>query len=1588
MNNTDLNHILKGTRYLDIKNLDKNFGVELSHITTSKSTFFIDLSQVGHAELSALSKLLLILSEISKKAHSSNLFLALPTKTKTESELESEDFEKVNKKYRIISNRFKTNNFLKTTGFTNAILKICQINNCSLLVTEKYNFQSSFEENNFYSSFDEEYLFTTKELLEYKYLLPFTIININDDKIPFEEIEQNINKVLSNPERGLNRIDVDILKNVIFYELIKNVQEHSDSEIFIFTIGLISSTSLLKQRQYRIINPVEADYLDWIKSENISSQVEIYFGDIGRGLLNTNFEKKHFEKFGIKSKEDALKWSFDRWSTIKDNEPRRGTKGLYRIKRIINLYNGIFHISTQNHTGGFVKGGHNEAQWNYVKEKIALPGTFIQMKLCPFNEIKDFRFTLSSNSLQREWSTIYTKQNQLDVSIEKIKEFSNLLLIIDLKEVDDFKEFQNILFDNFPRISYLSHPCSVVVYLLTKFNNDLIRLEIESINEWIKNQTKTDSFDLAAGKINEDIYDPILVIGQNNEAFWYGGNQFLIDILNQAYSNYYSNFNINDLDIYSNLHPDFKIRIRQKLENDTRLVQINNTGVITFNFSSLDITFRNQILKSYENNSYELPPNYLFCSPRLEILEKWIDVFSLLQNKEYGFAFTLYLKAKAKLDTLINKKTNTYILIDHIQQMSLAIAFSNLYGIKNENIINVSVDINPNIPRRSKLFPKTAQVIVMTTIISSSESVRRLVKFAKRDMASPILILCLANYRKTRTDKLMTWDDQTPIYSIYQKHQEEKEKLIKDDNYYIRKNESLNSNKILFIGPNLKIESKQEYEFDNHKLIDYLTSIKAFHYNHIGVYRNRHFTFYLNKKKTLRDRSFIWDKLENTINTWKLKNEIKEFYIYVDRSLFSENPKESNLFKFLNSLSSKKVFVIDELPDQIEFELKLNIFYFDFGVITGKTINKILNSWKQIDNLFICILFDQSQNDEFNFYKRLKFISNENQLLRTEDTKVQIDFLFKLNLNHFNSESCPICDHGRALEEYKVDLEYMYNFSEDRQKKLRLISSEMVEKNNFPFDFYFDNQTSNEHELSSEIIKEMFLFKNLLEFGLRFTQGRIQLYKYLYNLSSNLTKEIKNPESKIYAIVYFLSLELHWMQKEPLVFRDFRIIISKICEEIVFIDLRLLERHFSSSTSKLATTGYKSAIRYKYSAITLFRSSNKYLYCNSLSKILLSSFNGNRYSNNLFQNTCYHIISLFKNKYNRSKKYFESISHQISVFKDSHSKFIKENNLPPEEYFDQLITIEFIENITEHVTLETDVKRIIKLKSNAKKYYKHNHPYQISSFSNINLSQIIDEAINDLRVNGRDSIYYEDYLATCNDIKYNWQIVAMYLTSSIQILMKDLSKRVKSSSYFNTLFWKKYTLDLFEGDKIIGKTDDFSTYIDKIDQDPLSYIFYKNEYDNIYNIISKDLILRDSKFLVFLDSFPCNIKEVLQTNLIYHLPKAKIKSKSKDYFAFYPTFNFKLNCDYIYDNLTKRLNKNKLLKDVNCTVEILENLNYIHINISYDCTDENNNNSPNKNGGLSQIKDDALNFGGDLNYKTKTDSTGIFSLEFKLLKYE
>jgi len=685
--------------------------------------------------------------------------------------------------------------------------------------------------------------------------------------------------------------------------------------------------------------------------------------------------------------------------------------------------------------------------------------------------------------------------------------------------------------------------------------------------------------------------------------------------------------------------------------------------------------------------------------------------------------------------------------------------------------------------------------------------------------------------------------------------------------------------------------------------------------------------------------------------------------------------------------------------------------FLDFGTLTGKTIEEILISNPSKEKLLILTVFSQLKDWKTELYKNISTVKSRFKILKeSEQTSlfeiknsaselvekdIDISFvnLFELPIHFYLSIHCPICQHSEALEHFKLKKSnYLKEFANDRKDKLKIKSQDAIPQR--PIDPYGSNKNYSEHLMDSELVIKMYEFKRLLELSLQFTQFRIKLFKKLYKINFNKEEQAKKNDSDLYAFLYLLSFEIIWFQKEPLILRIFRYLSYSVSKYIAQYDINDLTELLSKGNKKL---GFNLATRYKYAAVTVLRSSNKFKFTESIYKIIETSVvkmtTPNIIGNNIFQNTFYHINSIHISEHNNSEKYYSNIENELKMIEKKDLPFttdqsktiklVKSNNLKNQKF----VILYKLEQV--------DI--IKKLKNSILDVYngKTNHPWPSDFF----LSILIDsnkDLLNDIFLNKEEAISYSYFLDFQKELKTNYDKLSMFINSEIIPYLEILDS--KENNLLNSYSYKKLKNNYLS---YIKRQEEFETLIEIGDKNIIELIENHREYINDCNIINDTFINKEdvnkAEIFKLINSVPTDINELV-SNVFENkgFKKCTIDIIDNTY-AFICKSVLTRELNHILKNAIKRQNHNydpeintlksikKDLSNSKISVKGIIVNNYIEILIEYDNTDKFKT-TLNKTGNLNDLNNELKKWNGSA--KWDLQDNGLFQIKLKLVNYD
>ena len=624
----------------------------------------------------------------------------------------------------------------------------------------------------------------------------------------------------------------------------------------------------------------------------------------------------------------------------------------------------------------------------------------------------------------------------------------------------EFDEYREKVRQFLTKVSDMRHPSIHIVYgLPTRLNENWVFEDIESfVDSYIEKIKHQDRHEY-----NEHAYfDPVLIINPKGEIFWIGTN----------------NEEVNKL--LKHLTKQNEGKLKKDVENKTDLITFINDDKELFSLSEgkVFLNFNKNAPIDYLGNVIKLKIkeiSYIFekdkiasLTPNLMLTKGWFPFNIITENlnetilalyslwienrinileKHFPQQIKFALKNKKELlkyevDTeldIIQRQLLQYdikILVESEADKELGNRFLRLLDItESHNYLKVLTDeFDFKKPRRLQIFDSSDYVIILCSLVSSGETLRRMIKSVLRSNATPLTVLSLIDISGSTQleNKVTVWGNEVYYFSKFKDNQ-----LIISGKNVIK---SIEYRSPVWIEEDITYKSERKFEIQN-PLREMIIKSEALHFNHVGKPNARHFTFYFNahrfltfenyefsyienlwekyfpdENKNTNDyeafqnliwRLFMQEKIVENIKDWKSMECTEIWYPDNDYSKGFQKEGEDIAYIIKNGLSIdyKTQFELKAIPrDESIIEnpnnkcgtfLAKNIIVTDWGSLTLETIEKLIlkahtyninrvKNLKDFDkiktlinnsvvenNLLICIFINQIPISKYNYIKEI-----------------------------------------------------------------------------------------------------------------------------------------------------------------------------------------------------------------------------------------------------------------------------------------------------------------------------------------------------------------------------------------------------------------------------------------------------------------------------------------------------------------------------------------------------------------------------------------------------------------------------------------
>lgn len=565
--------------------------------------------------------------------------------------------------------------------------------------------------------------------------------------------------ILTHPSKHILAADGNTLAHVFLKELVENTIDHAGREFALITAWSRPSSINLKEQE---ILKCERNFAAWCLDYPL---IELMVGDSGTGIphsLAGEYKKKrpHFPKELEKASTNTriLAWSLDKWSSRYSAGSKRGTRGLYRVERIVRKYSGCLTIRSESSFVGRDCGFSNPPDYIFQEDLPRSPGTVVHVRLpiIPFErtitrpsnpalhkaiiEVVDF-FNLDwsdeDQAIRDICNRIYER------SEGRLSTRNPICIVADIAFARiERRTLEKLLI----RLVEIAHPIALVVANVKSPSTDSAAETIHSIAEQI---SPLDLKDASAEEAEAlDVRDAVLFQYTDGTSAWLGAPRDLIQHLNNLWENEVISFTS-----LKEVLPDIKARnnLIKQFAEAYHIAHQAQDGGIALNFNREDIRealfnhVSQLLITKVERGQSNAIRSGLFRTPSLEIVGKYTNVRRLLEEVGLDRATAALAHKCARLQELQDAEDIQIIsdwktsrdVIDCFRDSLCEALFLPLDSI-------AFYQVNPgDLP----VIREGSKVILFTDLILTGDSINSLISQVVRTRTVPSLIVAVFDAR-------------------------------------------------------------------------------------------------------------------------------------------------------------------------------------------------------------------------------------------------------------------------------------------------------------------------------------------------------------------------------------------------------------------------------------------------------------------------------------------------------------------------------------------------------------------------------------------------------------------------------------------------------------------------------------------------------------------------------------------------------------------------------------------------------------------------------------------------------------------------
>lgn len=668
--------------------------------------------------------------------------------------------------------------------------------------------------------------------------------------------------ILTHPSGRVSAADGRTLAHVFLKELVENTSDHAGREFALVAAWRRPQGYDVKESE---VFECEREFVSWCRRYPL---IEVIVGDSGDGIPHSLKEEYDNRQPRIpKALADAspntriLAWAFDKWSSKLASDQRRGTRGLYRVQRIVRKYDGCITLRSERSYVGIESGFSHPPKYIFEDEGNNLPrspGTVVHVRLP----------VMLSEKLPTRQHNAALHKARIEVVDFHNSDWTNEKVAIDLVCEQIFKRCEGFSANLGPicliadfgfvkierrtleqlliRLVEIAHPVALVVANVMAPSADSAAETIHSIAEQI---VPRDLRDVSAEQPETlHVRDAILFQYTNGEFGWVGASEEIAEHLNRLWEQ----GTITSATLVQSI-PKLEERnklIRQFAEAYHVAHRLGGGGLgLNFNKEDIREKLREHVVelltKRVQVAGSPAVRSGTFRTPSLELVSRYTRVKQLLEEIGLDRASATLAEKCSDVEKL-QKAQRLQIIADWNTSRDLIESFRDYLCSRLQLAID-NVELNQISPGDPPVVREDCEIILFTDLVLTGDTVGALISQVIRARTVPTLVVSIFDARRHN-------ERGKPFHALG--YQVEMVSLAQID---ILIQESQSRSKPVNISPithspesEVSVRDDDErYEIKRDRLVEMIQKEDALYFDHIVRPNGRHFCFYLDPFKLL-----------------------------------------------------------------------------------------------------------------------------------------------------------------------------------------------------------------------------------------------------------------------------------------------------------------------------------------------------------------------------------------------------------------------------------------------------------------------------------------------------------------------------------------------------------------------------------------------------------------------------------------------------------------------------------------------------------------------------------------------------------------